>query len=214
MTDVYHAHSNGPRRVNICFKGNSIIHELVQKKSGPFHYSDGHVDFVFEKYKVEEIYNLPDDPPGSVRYLITEAPDMTDKPNENVLAGIRCPECDATEPFDIDGTATFERVADDGCSEFQCMHWEDNAAIKCLSCGRCGQVDQFRDTTMERVYIGEHEVQVDDAGQEYIDLATPPKDTRADDALEILEAEEWNSDLWETVADVLRNKPTQTKEGE
>ena len=69
---------------------------------------------------------------------------MADKPNENVLAGLRCPFCGAKEPFEIEGTATFEGVTDDGCGQFRNMMWNEQSPIECRSCGSSAEVADFR----------------------------------------------------------------------
>jgi hypothetical protein len=55
--------------------------------------------------------------------------------NKNVLAGLRCPRCGASEPFDIAGRAIFT-VYDDGSDTFHSLEWDDDCICSCIQ-SRC-----------------------------------------------------------------------------
>lgn len=63
-------------------------------------------------------------------------------PNENCLAGMRCPKCGSFEPFYIMGVALFE-VHDDGIEECLEPEWEDGSYCRCRECEFTGQVKDF-----------------------------------------------------------------------
>lgn len=63
--------------------------------------------------------------------------------NDNVLAGIRCPNCNSEESFTIVGTATFLHVTDDGCDEFEEMSWDAESDITCNECSHNGIIEEF-----------------------------------------------------------------------
>ncbi len=64
--------------------------------------------------------------------------------NTNVLIGYACPKCKAEEPFHIDGSASFLRVDDDGCDEFEGLEWSDLSFFTCCSCGHIAQAKDFK----------------------------------------------------------------------
>jgi hypothetical protein len=61
--------------------------------------------------------------------------------NEDCLDGMRCPSCGSYEPFYIDVQTTFT-MFDDGGSEYQDLHWDDDSYCAC-SCGKEGTVKDF-----------------------------------------------------------------------
>jgi hypothetical protein len=63
--------------------------------------------------------------------------------NDNVLKGYSCPECKSEGPFNIYGRAWFLDVEDDGCSDFECFNWHDEAAFSCRACGHQGKAREF-----------------------------------------------------------------------
>jgi hypothetical protein len=63
--------------------------------------------------------------------------------NENVLAGIQCPECESYGPFHIQGSAQFLDVTDDGCTDFTDMSWTDESHIHCVMCSYNGKIHEF-----------------------------------------------------------------------
>jgi hypothetical protein len=72
---------------------------------------------------------------------------MFEGPNNNVLAGLQCPntDCGAYAPFRIDVTAVVD-VYDDGSDPmtFTEVDWHDGNFCKCLTCGFHGEVREFR----------------------------------------------------------------------
>jgi len=65
-------------------------------------------------------------------------------PNENVLAGIKCPNCKSEGPFNIVATAWFKDVTDDGVTDFEDVEWDHTNNIRCNHCGRTGTVGGFQ----------------------------------------------------------------------
>jgi DNA-directed RNA polymerase subunit RPC12/RpoP len=63
--------------------------------------------------------------------------------NVNCLEGMACPKCGSEEPFYISATATF-LVYDDGTVSHAEVEWEQEASIKCDSCGHLGVVADFQ----------------------------------------------------------------------
>jgi hypothetical protein len=72
---------------------------------------------------------------------------MTEKTeNTNCLAGIKCPECGALEPFDI-GSRTNVIMFDDGSDPDEShgdLEWDNDSLCLCLSCRHRGVVNDFR----------------------------------------------------------------------
>lgn len=64
--------------------------------------------------------------------------------NTNCLAGLRCPTCDACEPFVIEITALLT-VYDYGSGDDEMLEWHDGSAITCCACRRHGTVRGFSD---------------------------------------------------------------------
>ena len=64
--------------------------------------------------------------------------------NENVLEGYKCPNCGATDDFNIVGEALFLHVMDDGVSEFEGVEWEDTSSCVCDDCGHSATVAEFK----------------------------------------------------------------------
>jgi hypothetical protein len=69
--------------------------------------------------------------------------------NDNCLAGMRCPQCGAQEPFEI-GVLCTAKVFDDGTEETHDMEWDDTNACSCPACGFHGTVRDFK-RRVERV---------------------------------------------------------------
>lgn len=64
-------------------------------------------------------------------------------PNENCLAGMKCPKCHSEEPFDIRATTVF-RVYDEGTdSEYGDVEWEPDSETICIECGNRGTISEF-----------------------------------------------------------------------
>lgn len=72
--------------------------------------------------------------------------DMTNKPNTNCLAGMRCPQCQSTGPFRIVATALFT-IGDDGADIFGDIEYDGGSYCVCPDCGHDGIVHDF--TTAE-----------------------------------------------------------------
>ena len=72
-------------------------------------------------------------------------PDDGGIPNDNCLAGLRCPnpDCGSYEPFVIEATTLFE-VTDDGPESQYDIEWGDDSYIHCVMCSRMGVVRDFR----------------------------------------------------------------------
>jgi hypothetical protein len=62
--------------------------------------------------------------------------------NNNVLEGIRCPECQSEGPFSITVTTTIT-VRDDGVDNDGDNEWTDESPIMCHECGHQGRVKGF-----------------------------------------------------------------------
>jgi hypothetical protein len=61
-----------PRSIEVSFKKDSIAHNLLSKKEGPFQFEGfGHI-LNFKKYSVTAIPSLDSDPKDSIRYHIEE----------------------------------------------------------------------------------------------------------------------------------------------
>lgn len=63
--------------------------------------------------------------------------------NENVLAGIQCPECQSDGPFRIEAKAMF-LAHDDGTEVDGDVEWDDDAHCECAECGHSGALSGFR----------------------------------------------------------------------
>lgn len=64
-------------------------------------------------------------------------------PNTNVLKGIVCPQCGSEGPFDIEGTAMFLDVTDDGTTDYADVEWTYDSTIVCKNCKETGEVRGF-----------------------------------------------------------------------
>ena len=58
---------------------------------------------------------------------------IASSPNTNCLDGLRCPDCEAREPFQI-SARTIATVHDDGVHETSGHEWDNNAPIRCVTC--------------------------------------------------------------------------------
>lgn len=70
--------------------------------------------------------------------------------NENCLAGMRCPECGALEPYLI-ALFSWIEVVDEGtrfCEDEE--RWTDDSECRCLTCDYSGQVRDFREAGAAR----------------------------------------------------------------
>lgn len=88
-------------------------------------------------------------------YIITEVAydgtetieviDEDDNPNENCLAGMRCPECGDFGPFMINVTQSqMTMVTDEGHDEVGGdSEWDDDSVCRCIACGHESKVRQF-----------------------------------------------------------------------
>jgi len=68
-------------------------------------------------------------------------------PNENCLAGMKCPECESEGPFDIE-VVTMVTMHDDGsedCKVGDGMDWGPKSACACQRCSYSGEADDFRE---------------------------------------------------------------------
>ena len=64
-------------------------------------------------------------------------------PNENVLVGFRCPHCFATAPFNIDCTAVFTDISDNGTEDYHEVLWNEDSYTHCKNCGSHGTAKEF-----------------------------------------------------------------------
>lgn len=77
--------------------------------------------------------------------------------NGNCLAGLRCPKCRGTGPFEM-GVKTSAIMYDSGCDETQNIEWEDSSPCLCRECGFHATVFDFeeeRDEGLERDFVVE-----------------------------------------------------------
>lgn len=65
-------------------------------------------------------------------------------PNENCLAGMRCPKCAQTTRFRIVGTC-WSMVYDDGVDETYEHEWDEDSVCACPDCGHIAKVKDFYD---------------------------------------------------------------------
>lgn len=63
--------------------------------------------------------------------------------NENILAGIQCPECQSDGPFRIEAKALF-LAHDDGTEVAGDVEWDDDSHCECAECGQSGALSGFR----------------------------------------------------------------------
>lgn len=63
-------------------------------------------------------------------------------PNENCLAGMRCPDCGSYSPFDIVCNAVFT-VTDGGTDDCRDVDWESSSPCYCVVCDKAGVVGDF-----------------------------------------------------------------------
>lgn len=64
-------------------------------------------------------------------------------PNDNCLAGMRCPDCESEGPFKIHGNALFT-VDDTGSDDFEQVDWDKTSAASCMNCEWNGTVSGLR----------------------------------------------------------------------
>lgn len=64
-------------------------------------------------------------------------------PNENALAGMRCPECGAEEEFRISASSMFQ-VDDSGTIDHEEVDWDDGSYMECKACHYGGIVMNFK----------------------------------------------------------------------
>lgn len=64
--------------------------------------------------------------------------------NENVLAGMRCPDCGNTDNFDVTVTATAKTTDDGSVVEDGDHEWDDDSACVCPACDKTGVVSDFK----------------------------------------------------------------------
>ena len=65
------------------------------------------------------------------------------QPNENCLAGMRCPKCKSYGPFRI-AIAQIAIMTDDGVDEYDGDNeWQDDSYCGCLNCDHEATVKQF-----------------------------------------------------------------------
>lgn len=64
--------------------------------------------------------------------------------NDNVLLGYACPKCKSEGPFDIDGTALFLNVTDDGVTDFEQFEWSDDSTFHCVMCNHNAAAKEFQ----------------------------------------------------------------------
>jgi hypothetical protein len=67
---------------------------------------------------------------------------MTNTPNTNCLAGMRCPNCKSTGPFKISATALFT-IGDDGTEDFGDVEYDGGSYCFCPACEHDGIVHDF-----------------------------------------------------------------------
>jgi hypothetical protein len=68
---------------------------------------------------------------------------MTDAPNTNCLADMRCPHCKSTGPFKISATAMFT-IGDDGTEDFGDIEYDGGSYCVCPECDHYGIVHDFQ----------------------------------------------------------------------
>lgn len=71
---------------------------------------------------------------------------MNENPNNNCLAGMKCPSCGAFAPFRIMVTQSgMTLVSDDGTDDIHgAIEWDNASLCECPSCGHEGRVAQFK----------------------------------------------------------------------
>ena len=80
---------------------------------------------------------------------VDDVPEDLSPENENVLAGMRCPECKQNTKFLI-AVEAMMAVTDDGTDPFddavndKTYEWGDESYCRCPECGKRGPVSEFR----------------------------------------------------------------------
>lgn len=87
----------------------------------------------------EEAIEQMEEVAGDIKKALMQQ--LATNPNDNCLAGLRCPECGSYGPFNIRATALF-KVADDGTEVIGAVEWDDASFCEC-PCGFGDDVGAF-----------------------------------------------------------------------